>query len=364
MLCYAMWMETNSEKTVEETTDAEVRIEIDRVRERNSRMIDVTDRAAQTADTANIDYEGFVDGVPFDGGKAAGHDLILGSGQFIPGFEDQIIGHNVGDEFDVNVEFPAEYHAAELAGKPAVFKCKLNALKLKELPELDDEFARDVSDFDTLAEYEADVKAKLVDRKAKQADAIVDEKLVDALIEKLEAEIPEAMYEAETENFVRDYDNRLRMQGLDLKTYFQHTGLNLDALRAEMRPQAEKQVKSRLALEKIAELENIEVSEEETDAEYNRLAEAYNMEADKIKAMIAVEDLAADIKVKKAVELVRAEAVIKEAAPAKKAPAKKKSTTTKKKTTKKAAEAPAEEAPAVVEEAPATEAPAEAADAE
>ena len=352
------------EKTVEETTDAEVRIEIDRVRERNSRMIDVTDRAAQTADTANIDYEGFVDGVPFDGGKAAGHDLILGSGQFIPGFEDQIIGHNVGDEFDVNVEFPAEYHAAELAGKPAVFKCKLNALKLKELPELDDEFARDVSDFDTLAEYEADVKAKLVDRKAKQADAIVDEKLVDALIEKLEAEIPEAMYEAETENFVRDYDNRLRMQGLDLKTYFQHTGLNLDALRAEMRPQAEKQVKSRLALEKIAELENIEVSEEETDAEYNRLAEAYNMEADKIKAMIAVEDLAADIKVKKAVELVRAEAVIKEAAPAKKAPAKKKSTTTKKKTTKKAAEAPAEEAPAVVEEAPATEAPAEAADAE
>ena len=240
------------EKTVEETTDAEVRIEIDRVRERNSRMIDVTDSAAQTADTANIDYDGFVDGVPFDGGKAAGHDLILGSGQFIPGFEDQIIGHNVGDEFDVNVEFPAEYHAAELAGKPAVFKCKLNALKRKELPELDDEFARDVSDFDTLAEYEADVKAKLVDRKAKQADAIVDEKLVDALIEKLEAEIPEAMYEAETENFVRDYDNRLRMQGLDLKTYFQYTGLNLDALRADMRPQAEKQVKSRLALEKIA----------------------------------------------------------------------------------------------------------------
>lgn len=346
------------EKTVEETTDAEVRIEIDRVRERNSRMIEVTDRAAQTADTANIDYEGFVDGVPFDGGKAAGHDLILGSGQFIPGFEDQIIGHNVGDEFDVNVEFPAEYHAAELAGKPAVFKCKLNALKLKELPELDDEFARDVSDFDTLAEYEADVKAKLVERKAKQSDAIVDEKLVDALIEKLEAEIPEAMFEAETENFVRDYDNRLRMQGLDLKTYFQYTGLNLDALRAEMRPQAEKQVKSRLALEKVAELENIEVSEEETDAEYNRLAEAYGMEADKIKAMIAVEDLAADLKVKKAVELIRAEAVIKEAAPAKKAPAKKKSTTTKKKTTtKKATEAPAEEAPV----AEATEAPAEAA---
>ncbi len=348
------------EKTVEETTDAEVRIEIDRIRERNSRMIDVTDRAAQTADTANIDYEGFVDGVPFDGGKAVGHDLVLGSGQFIPGFEDQIIGHNIGDEFDVNVEFPAEYHASKLAGKPAVFKCKLNALKLKELPELDDEFARDVSEFDTFAEYEADVKAKLVERKAKQADAIVDEKLIDALIEKLEAEIPEAMFEAETENFVRDYDSRLRMQGLDLKTYFKYTGLNLDSLRAEMRPQAEKQVKSRLALEKIAEFENIEVSEEETDAEYNRLAEAYGMEADKIKEMIAAEDLAADIKVKKAVELVRAEASIKEAAPAKKAHAKKKSTTTRKKTTKKDAEAPAEEALATE----ATEAPAEAANAE
>ena len=340
------------EKTVEETTDAEVRIEIDRVRERNSRMIDITDRAAQTADTANIDYEGFVDGVPFDGGKAAGHDLILGSGQFIPGFEDQIIGHNIGDEFDVNVEFPAEYHAAELAGKPAVFKCKLNALKLKELPALDDEFARDVSDFDTLAEYEADMKAKLVERKAKAADAAADEKLIEALIEKLEAEIPEAMYEAETENFVRDYDTRLRMQGLDLKTYFKYTGLTLDALRNEMRPQAEKQVKSRLALEKIAELENVAVSDEEIEEEFKRLSEAYGMDVEQIKKSIMPEDLAADLKVKKAVDLVREAAVIKEAAPAKKAPAKKK-TTTRKKTTKKAEEAPAE---APVEEAPAAEA--------
>ena len=340
------------EKAVEETTDAEVRIEIDRVRERNSRMIDITDRAAQTADTANIDYEGFVDGVPFDGGKAAGHDLILGSGQFIPGFEDQIIGHNIGDEFDVNVEFPAEYHAAELAGKPAVFKCKLNALKLKELPALDDEFARDVSDFDTLAEYEADMKAKLVERKAKAADAAADEKLIEALIEKLEAEIPEAMYEAETENFVRDYDTRLRMQGLDLKTYFKYTGLTLDALRNEMRPQAEKQVKSRLALEKIAELENIAVSDEEIEEEFKRLSEAYGMDVEQIKKSIMPEDLTADLKVKKAVDLVREAAVIKEAAPAKKAPAKKK-TTTRKKTTKKAEEAPAE---APVEEAPAAEA--------
>ncbi len=336
-----------AEKTVEETTDAEVRIEIDRVRERNSRMIDVTDRAAQIADTANIDYEGSVDGVPFDGGKAAGHDLILGSGQFIPGFEDQIVGHNIGEEFDVNVEFPAEYHAAELAGKPAVFKVKLNALKLKELPELDDEFARDVSDFDTLAEYEADMKAKIVERKAKAADAAVTDKLVEAVVEKMEADIPEAMYVAETENFVRDYDTRLRMQGLDLKTYFKYTGLDLDALREQMRPQAEKQVKTRLALEKIAELENIEASEEEIEAEFTRLAEAYGMDVAQVKESIEADAIAEDIKVKKAVDLIKENAVISEVAPAKKAPAKKK-TTTRKKTAKKAeeAEAPAEEAPA------------------
>ncbi len=335
------------EKTVEETTDAEVRIEMDRVRERNSRMIDVTDRAAQIADTANIDYEGSVDGVPFDGGKAAGHDLILGSGQFIPGFEDQIVGHNIGEEFDVNVEFPAEYHASELAGKPAVFKVKLNALKLKELPELDDEFARDVSDFDTLAEYEADMKAKIADRKAKAADAEVTDKIVDAAVAKMEADIPEAMYVAETENFVRDYDTRLRMQGLDLKTYFKYTGLDLDTLRTQMRPQAEKQVKTRLTLEKIAELEGIVATEEEIGAEYTRLAEAYGMEADKVKEAIEADALAEDIKVKKAVDFLKDNAVITEVAPEKKAPAKKK-TTTRKKTAKKAdAEeaAPAEEAP-------------------
>ncbi|MBE6714282.1 MAG: trigger factor, partial [Ruminococcaceae bacterium] len=227
-------------KAVEKVTDAEITSELDRVRERNSRMIDVTDRAAQNGDTANIDYEGFVDEVPFEGGKAEGHDLILGSGQFIPGFEDQIVGHSIGESFDVNVKFPAEYHAAELADKDAVFKVKLNGLKLKELPELDDEFARDVSDFDTLDEYKADIKAKITKRKEDDADRAVEDQLIDAIIEKLEADIPEAMFEAETENFVRDYDTRLRMQGLDLKTYFQYTGMDLDALRTQMRPQAEK----------------------------------------------------------------------------------------------------------------------------
>ncbi len=311
-------------------TAAEIRAEIDRVRERNSRMIDVTDRAAQIGDTANIDYEGFVDGVAFAGGKAEGSDLILGSGQFIPGFEDQIVGHNIGDEFDVIVKFPEEYHAAELAGKDATFKCRLNGLKLKELPELDDEFARDVSDFDTLAEYEADIKAKIKEKKEADADRAVEDQLIDAIIEKLVCVIPEAMYVNETENFVRDYDTRLRMQGLDLKTYFQYTGMDLDALRTQLRPQAEKQVKTRLALEKIVELENIVASDEEIEAEYTRLSEAYSMEVEKIKESIEAADLAMDIKVKKAVDLIKANAVITKKSAAKKS--------------KKAAEAPAEEA--------------------
>lgn len=309
-------------KTVEKVTDTEVGAELDRVRERNARMTDVEDRSAAMGDTANIDYEGFVDGKAFDGGKAEGSDLVLGSGQFIPGFEDQIVGHAIGDEFDVNVKFPEEYHAEELAGKDAVFKVKLNGLKLKELPALDDEFARDVSDFDTLAEYEADVKAKLQKNKDDAAEAAMENQLIDAVIEKLDADIPEAMFVAETENFVRDYDTRLRMQGLDLNTYFKYTGLDLDTLRAQMRPQAEKQVKTRLALEKIAELENISASEEEIEAEYKRLAEAYNMEADKIKESIEADALAEDIKVKKAVDFLKDAAVIKKSA-AKKTTAKK-----------------------------------------
>ena len=313
-------------------------------------MIEITDRAAQTDDVVNFDYEGFVDGVAFDGGKAEGHDLKLGSGQFIPGFEDQLVGHNIGEDFDVNVTFPEEYHASELAGKAATFKCHLNAIKFNELPELDDEFARDASEFDTLDEYKADIKAKIVERNNKAADADVEEQIIAALIEKLEADIPEAMFEAETENFVRDYDSRLRMQGLDLATYFKYTGLDLDTIRKQMRPDAERQVKTRLALEKIAALENIAISDEETEAEYARLAEAYGMEADQVKAAVPAEALADDLKVKKAVDLVKENAVVTEGETekpkAKRAPA-------KRKTTKKAA-APAEEAPA--EEAPAEEA--------
>lgn len=304
-------------------TDAEIDADIAAVQDRNSRMIEITDRTAENGDTVNIDFEGFSDGVAFEGGKAEGHELILGSGQFIPGFEDQIVGHSVGDNFDVNVSFPEEYHAEELAGKPAVFKCKLNTISKKELPALDDEFARDVSEFDTFAEYKADVEAKINERKTRAADNAVEEKLLEALVEKMEADIPDAMYVTETENFVRDYDNRLRMQGLDLNTYFKYTGMNLDALREQMRPQAERQVKSRLALEGVAAAEKIDVTDEEIDAEYARLSEVYGMEADKIKDMIDKADIAADIKVKKAMDLVKEKASITEVGGKKKAPAKK-----------------------------------------
>ena len=301
-----------AERPVVKVTEEEVAEELKKVQMRNSRMIEVTDRAAQMDDITNIDFDGYVDGAAFDGGKAEGHELKLGSGAFIPGFEEQIVGKNIGEEFDVVVTFPADYHAENLAGKEATFKCKLNSIKFNELPVLDDEFAKDVSEFDTLDEYKADILAKLTEQHTKQADAQVDEALIKALIEKLNAEIPEAMFDNEVENFVRDYDNRLRMNGLDLQTYFKYTGLDLDKLREQMRPDAERQVKTRLALEKIAALENIAVSEEETEAEYARLAEMYNMEADKVREVVAAEAIAEDLKVKKAIELVREKAVITE----------------------------------------------------
>ncbi len=300
------------ERPVSHATDEEVEEELKRVQMRNSRMLDITDRAAQMEDLVTIDFEGFVDGVPFDGGKAEGHQLKLGSGQFIPGFEEQIVGKNIGDEFDVNVTFPEDYHAENLKGAAATFKCKLHAIKFNELPVLDDDFAKDVSEFDTLDEYKADIRAKKEEEHQKHADGHVDEAIMTALMEKLEADIPECMYENETENFVRDYDNRLRMNGLDLQTYFKYTGMDLDGLRAQMRPDAEKQVKTRLALEKIAAKEAIVVSEEEIEEEYKRLAEVYGMEADKVKEAVEADAIAEDLKVKKAIELVREKAVITE----------------------------------------------------
>ena len=301
------------EKEVASVTDEEVEKEIETVRERNSREIEVADCAAELGDTVVIDFEGFCDGTAFEGGKGTDYALKLGSGSFIPGFEEQVVGKSIDEEFDVNVTFPEEYHAAELAGKPAVFKVKIHAITRVELPELDDDFAKDVSEFDTFDEYKADLKAKIEKRHEAAADNQVENSLVETLIEKLVADIPEAMYEAETENFVRDYDTRLRSQGLDLKTYFKYTGMNLDSLREQMRPQAERQVKARLALEKIAVLENIEVSEEDINSEYEKIANAYSIEVDQVKASIDAEAIAADMKVQKAMELVteKAEVTVK-----------------------------------------------------
>ena len=292
-------------KKVEKVTEKDVKEEIERVRARNARTIEITDRACKKNDIANINYEGFVDGVAFDGGKGENHDLKIGSGSFIPGFEDQIVGKKIGEEFDVNVTFPEEYHAKDLAGKAAVFKTKLNAIKFEELPALDDEFAKDVSEFDTLDEYKADVKAKLQKRNEDKAEGEFETAVAEALMEKLEAEIPEVMFEIETENYVRDYDARLRSNGLDLNTYFKYTGLTLDALRAQMRPQAEKQVKVRLALEKIASLENVAVTEDEINAEYARIAAMHNVPEDQVKSLIAKEDIEADMKVAGAMKFVK-----------------------------------------------------------
>ncbi len=302
-------------RTVVPVSDEEVEREITTIRERNARELEITDRAAQLGDTVTIDYSGSVDGVKFEGGTAEGHKLKLGSGQFIPGFEEQIVGQSIGAEFDVNVSFPEEYHAEDLAGKAAVFACKLHAITATELPELDDEFAKDVSEFDTLAEYRADVVARIQKRHDTTAQNEVDEQLIEALIAKLECEIPEAMFVEETEREVQEYDNRLRMQGLDLKTYFQYTGMTLDSLREQMRPQAERQVKTRLALEAVAAAEGIEATEEEIEGEYADIAAAYGVELEQVKASIDASMIAADMKVKRAMDLVREKAVITDRAP-------------------------------------------------
>lgn len=294
-----------------EATDEEVSRELDMIRERNSREIEITEEAAQMGDIVKIDFEGSVDGVAFDGGKGSDYSLKLGSGSFIPGFEEQIAGHAIGEEFDVNVTFPEDYHAAELAGKASVFKTKVNAITRVELPELDDEFAKDASEFDTLDELKADMKAKIQERHDKQAENEFEEKLIEALIEKLEGEIPEAMFVNETENFVRDFDNRLRSQGMDMNMYFKYTGLTIDALREQMRPQAERQVKARLALETIAAAEGIVASEQEINDEYQRIADAYRLELDQVKSMLDDASIIADIQVKKAMDIVKESAVVK-----------------------------------------------------
>ena len=301
-----------AEKTVAPVTDEEVDQEIKTLQERNSRETDLDEGGkAEMGDICTIDFDGSIDGVPFDGGKGSDYPLKLGSGNFIPGYEEQVAGHTLNETFDVKVSFPADYHVKELAGKPAVFKTTIHKIQHIELPALDNDFAKDFTEFDTFDEYKKDVKAKIAKRHEDEADSAFESAVLDTLIEKVEAEIPEAMYVAETENFVRDYDNRLRMQGLDLKTYFQYTGLDLDKLCAQLRPQAEKQVKLRLALEKIAELEKLEATEEDINGEIKRIADAYQMKEEDVRKAVPLDSVAEDMKVKKAMDLVKEKAVIK-----------------------------------------------------
>ena len=318
-------------------TDEEIQAEIDRLADRNSRIVTIDDRAAAMNDMTVIDFEGFVDGVAFEGGKGESYTLTLGSGQFIPGFEEQIVGHNTGDEFDVVVTFPEDYQAEELAGKEATFKCKLHEIKAKEMPAIDDEFAKDVSEFDTLDDLKADIKAKALDRKAKAADEDVENQLIDAVVEGMKAEIPEAMIENRSNESVREFDYRLRSQGMDLETYLKYTQTTVEDFKATFRPQSEKQVKVRLALEKIVELEGLTATEDEINAEYEKMAAAYGIEVEQVKAALPESDVIGSVALNKAIDLVKASAEVKEVAE-KKAPAKKSTAkkSTAKKTTQKA----------------------------
>lgn len=299
-------------KEVNAVTDEQVEHEIGHMLERNARTISVDDRACQNGDDVVIDFEGFKDGVPFDGGKAEKFTLTLGSNQFIPGFEDQVVGHSVGDEFDINVTFPEDYQAKELAGAPVVFKIKLHEIKTTELPELDDDFVKDTSDFNTIDELKADVRKKLEESAEKQADSKVESDIFEAVISKLEGEIPEVMYDNKVNDMINDLSARLSQQGIDLNTYLKFTGMTMDSLKTTYREQAEKQVKLRLALEKIVELENIEANDEDIDKEYANIAEHYKMPVDTVKQYIRPEDIKLDVEVGKAVDMVKAEAVVEQ----------------------------------------------------
>ena len=299
------------EKKSTEVTDELVDEEIEKVRDRNSRMVTVEDRAAENGDTVVIDFEGFTDGVPFEGGKAENYSLSLGSGNFIPGFEEQVVGHSTGEEFSINVTFPEEYQAEELKGKDAEFKINLHEIKTKELPEVDDEFVKDVSDKETLDEYKVQLRAEIAKRLADEAEKDVDNQISEKLIALATDEIPEAMYDNQASDMVRDFDMRLRSQGMDLNTYMQYMGTDVNGLKAMYKDEAEKRVKLRLVLEAIAAQENIEVTEEVLDAEYGKMAEAYKMDVEKVKAAVPADSLTEDLKVQKALELVKNNAVIK-----------------------------------------------------
>lgn len=272
-------------------TDEDVLAEIKKEQDKNSRTILVEDRGAQKDDVVTIDFEGFVDDVAFDGGKGTDYPLTLGSNTFIPGFEDQLIGAKAGDHVDVNVTFPEEYQAEELAGKPAVFKCEVKKVEAKEYPELNDEFAQDVSEFNTLDEYKASVKTKLEERKAAQAKNAKEDAVVNKAIENAQMDIPELMIDTQCSQMLNDFARRMQSQGLTMEQYFQYTGQNVDQMKEEVKPQALKRIQTRLVLEKVAEVENIQVSEEKVDEELSRMAEAYKMELDKVKGFFGEKEL-------------------------------------------------------------------------
>ena len=298
-------------KSETEVTDEDIDAEIKKEQEKNSRTVTVEDRGAENGDITTIDFEGFVDGVAFEGGKGTDYLLTLGSGSFIPGFEDQLVGAKAGDHVEVNVTFPEEYQAAELAGKAAVFQCDVKKVETKELPELDDDFAQDVSEFDTLAEYREDVKKNLTEKKEKEARAAKENTAVDKAIENAEMEIPDAMLNTQVRQMMNDFASRMQSQGLTMEQYFQFTGMTAEKMQEEMKPQALKRIQTRLVLEKIAETENIEVSEDEVNEEISKMAEMYKMEADKLKELLGdreLEQMKKDMAVQKAVTLVADEA--------------------------------------------------------
>ena len=290
-----------------EVTDEEVDAEVKKEQEKNSRTINVEDRAAQLNDIVTIDFEGSVDGVPFDGGQATEYPLTLGSNTFIPGFEDQLVGAKVGDDVDVKVTFPEEYQAKELAGKEAIFKCAVKKIEAKELPELDDDFAKDVSEFDTLAEYKEHVKTNLVEKKENEAKHAKEDAAVDKIIENAQMDIPEAMLETQCRQMLDDFSRRMQSQGLSMDQYFQFTGMTAEKMMEDMKPQALKRIQTRLVLEKVAEVENIQPTEEEVNEEISKMAEAYKMEADKLKELLGereLEQMKKDMAVQNAVTLV------------------------------------------------------------
>ncbi len=298
-----------AEKAANTVEDAAVDAEVNRLRERNARLV-AREGKAQDGDITDIDFEGFVDGEAFDGGKGEHFSLTLGSGQFIPGFEEQIVGHEAGEEFDVNVTFPEDYHAKELAGKAAVFKVKLNEVQYKELPVADDEFAKDVSEYDTLDEFKASIRKNMEETAEKQAELEVENALVDQLVATLEGDIPPVMIETRIDEMVRDFDYRLSQQGLRLADYLKYIGGDEAKFREGFKEQAEKQVKMRLALEAVAKAENIEASEEDFENEVKRIADTYKMEVEKVRSIIPVAEVKKDLAVNKAIDFIKSKAEI------------------------------------------------------